>query len=198
MLLGGSGSRFGANIPKQFLNLGDHKLFAKTSRNLLQALKCDEIVFVVHPQYRNENLFLQELENLQKEFPSTRQWIALGKENRHQSFRSGWLTWLAHSTLDVQKVRLLVHDANRPHLNKEFLQRIEKNLDNLSEKDPCFVPVISATDSMLQVDTGGRASEYLPRDLLKRVQTPQLIWAPALHEKIHLAKKKDTCATLGT
>lgn len=198
LLLGGTGNRFGGSIPKQFLDIGKEMLFAKTSRTLLNAIDCAEIVFVVHPQYRHEDFFLQKLESLQRDFPNTQQWIALGKENRHQSFLSGWQTWLKQSSLDAKEIRLLVHDANRPHLSKTFLKRIKEKLHELSNDTPCFVPVISATDSLLQTDARGNTLAYLQRDFVKRVQTPQVLLGEVLHKKINLAPKKISVQPLTT
>lgn len=192
LLLGGTGSRFGGKIPKQFLHFScqaaqdERPLFSCTTHRLLSAGMFHAVVFVVHPHYLQNEIFLQALANLKKEFPHVQQFVAEGKQNRHQSFRSGWLTLLRESFFDPAEIRLAVHDANRPHLSQDFLERIKTKLQTLSFETPCFVPAIEAVDSMLQTDTYGNVFAYIPREFVRRVQTPQLLYGKSLVQKINL------------
>ena len=63
---------------------------------------------------------------------------------------------------------ILVHDAARPHLSEDLISRILAAL----EISPSVIPVLPLSDTV-KLFHDDQTSETLPRDRLKRVQTPQ-------------------------
>jgi 2-C-methyl-D-erythritol 4-phosphate cytidylyltransferase/2-C-methyl-D-erythritol 2,4-cyclodiphosphate synthase len=63
---------------------------------------------------------------------------------------------------------ILIHDAARPHLSEDLISRILAAL----ETSPSVIPVLPLSDTV-KLFYEDQTSETLPRDRLKRVQTPQ-------------------------
>jgi 2-C-methyl-D-erythritol 4-phosphate cytidylyltransferase/2-C-methyl-D-erythritol 2,4-cyclodiphosphate synthase len=182
LLLGGSGERFGGDVPKQFLATEFHSqklpLFEITARKLLSALPIDIVIFV-----SPENPAIPTaIGRLTADFPQSRLFHTSAGATRYGSFKQGWAA--------VEKIsgveRLLVHDANRPYLNAEFLQRVKFHLQDLSADMPAFIPVAPVVDSIVRVDSE-HVARYEDRQELKRVQTPQLIHYPTFSERFAAA-----------
>ncbi|AFM12475.1 2-C-methyl-D-erythritol 4-phosphate cytidylyltransferase [Turneriella parva] len=174
LLMGGSGSRFGGPTPKQFLEL-EHEgvarpLFEVTARKLLAALPIDIAIFVSPKNTAGSAVLNPILEKLAADFPGRQFRYAAAGVTRFGSFLSG-----INAVRKFQNVeRLLVHDANRPYLSGEFLQRVSKHLGLLSPALPAFIPVMPVVDSIVRVD-GKNVVTYENRGELNRVQTPQLV-----------------------
>ena len=124
LLMGGSGSRFGGPTPKQFLEL-EHEgvlrpLFEVTARRLLSALPIDIAIFVSPKNTAGSAVLNPILEKLAADFPGRQFRYAAAGVTRFGSFMSG-----VNALRKFQGIeRVLVHDANRPYLAADFLQRV--------------------------------------------------------------------------
>lgn len=174
LLMGGSGSRFGGPTPKQFLEL-EHEgvlrpLFEVTARRLLSALPIDIAIFVSPKNTAGSAVLNPVLEKLAADFPGRQFRYAAAGVTRFGSFMSG-----VNALRKFQGIeRLLVHDANRPYLAADFLQRVGKHLAMISPSYPACIPVMPVVDSIVRVD-GANVVTYENRAELNRVQTPQLL-----------------------
>jgi len=65
---------------------------------------------------------------------------------------------------------VLVHDAARPLTPPDVIARV---LTALADGAPAVVPVLPVVDTTVVVDDGGVITGALPREPLRRVQTPQ-------------------------
>lgn len=174
LLMGGSGERFGGDTPKQFLDIEYQgrkmPLFEITARKLLAALPIDIVIFVSPKNTAGSAVVNPVIEKLTADFPGRKMKYAAAGISRFASFLSGLSA--AEKFQGVE--RLLVHDANRPYLGTEFLQRASSHLGYLSPDLPAFIPVIPVVDSIIRLD-GKNVVNYEDRAELKRVQTPQLL-----------------------
>ena len=174
LLMGGSGERFGGDTPKQFLDVEYQgrkmPLFEITARKLLAALPIDIVIFVSPKNTVGSAVVNPVIERLLADFPGRRMKYAAAGMTRFASFLSG----LSAAEKFAGVERLLVHDANRPYLGREYLQRVASHLDYLSADIPAFIPVIPVVDSVVRLD-GKNVINYENRAELKRVQTPQLM-----------------------
>lgn len=193
--MGGSGSRFGGPLPKQFCRLvgttGQGRqlpLFAQTLSAFLEKFDFDVVVLAVHPGYIDSVEFLEPLEWLKRQFDV--QWVFMpGGDSRHDSFRKAFTALLQQLDEDqTESFRLMVHDANRPFLTEDFLQRVKESFVTLSEERPALIPVIAMADSVVKVKEKG-VQEYTVREELGRVQTPQLLWGPAAAKALSQAQE---------
>jgi len=175
--MGGSGQRFGAGKPKQFIEAqfeGEARpIFEITARKLLRALPIDIAIFVSPKNTAGRAVLKPVLEKLQADFPGRKFRYAAAGATRFTSFLMGLSA--AEKFKGIE--RLLVHDANRPYLAEDFLQRVSSHLGYLSADMPAFIPVAPVVDSIVRLD-GKNVVNYENRQELRRVQTPQLLHYP--------------------
>lgn len=174
LLMGGSGERFGGDTPKQFLDI-DYQgkqmpLFEITARKLLAALPIDIVIFVSPKNTMGSTVVNPVIEKLLHDFPGRKMKYAAAGATRYASFLSGFSAAEKFAGLE----RVIVHDANRPYLSAEYLQRVATHMGYLSVDLPAFVPAIPVVDSIIRVD-GKNIVTYENRAELRRVQTPQLL-----------------------
>jgi 2-C-methyl-D-erythritol 4-phosphate cytidylyltransferase len=177
LLMGGSGQRFGAAKPKQFIEAlyeGEYRpIFEITARKLLRALPLDVIIFVSPKNTAGSAVVNPVIEKLKADFPGRKMKYAAAGATRFGSFLSGLSAAEKFKSIE----RLLVHDANRPYLSDSFLQRVSSHLGYLSADMPAFIPVAPVVDSIVRLD-GKNIVSYENRQELGRVQTPQLLHYP--------------------
>jgi 2-C-methyl-D-erythritol 4-phosphate cytidylyltransferase len=154
----GRGLRVGAEIPKQYIPLGDTCALNRTVRKFLSIDAVNWIVPVIHPD--DKELCSQALIGLHDE----RLLAAVrGAETRAKSVRCG-LEKLARFTPDV----VLIHDAARPFLPTEVIHEVVAALQ-LSDGACAALPLVDA----LWTSSEGFAQSSVQRDGLWRAQTPQ-------------------------
>ena len=163
----GSGERLGADRPKAFVRLGERPLLAE-SLERLEASGWIEAIVIAAPQGWEEPAILLAEE------------LGCGKVNacvtgggtRAESVR------LALAEVSDQAAAILVHDAARPLLSDEVVERV---LAPLGEGWDGAVPALQVADTVKRV-RGDEVVETLDRSELRAVQTPQAFVARALRE----------------
>lgn len=157
VVAGGSGSRMGAAMPKQFLQIAGRPILVRTVERMREALPEAEIV-VVLPEAHVE-LWRECYEKSECKVEHS---IALGGATRFDSVQSG----IAALSDDCSLIA--VHDGVRPMLSVEMIRRgVECAAEN-----GAAVPVIAVVDSIREVDSAG--SHAVDRSRLRAVQTPQV------------------------
>lgn len=150
----GKGLRAGGHLPKQFAQWRGKPL-VRHSIEALQASGADTVVVVIPPDARE--LAAQALDGL------TGITFVDGGATRQLSVRYGLESMAAAPPLNV-----LIHDAARPDLPNEVIERLLAAL----EFAPGAIPVLPVVDS-LAVAEGERMTSKAEREALRRVQTPQ-------------------------
>lgn len=156
LLAGGSGSRFGADRPKQFLEVDGTTILEYSIRAFHRSPLINGIVIVTRKD------FMEEVKRIAAAYPKVTHVCAGGKERYHST-----LAALEVCTGDDDL--LLIHDAVRPLVSGEVISRC---VDALSRYDAIGVAVPS-TDTIVRVDEAGNIVETLPRAVLRNMQTPQ-------------------------
>ncbi len=164
VVAGGSGSRMGAAMPKQFLDIAGRPVLVRTIERMHAALPDSQIV-VVLPEAHVE-LWQECYEKAKCKVEHS---IALGGATRFDSVASGIAALSDDCTL------IAVHDGVRPMLSVEMIRRGVE----CAEKNGAAVPVIAVVDSIREVDQQG-ASHAVDRSRLRAVQTPQVFRADLL------------------
>jgi 2-C-methyl-D-erythritol 4-phosphate cytidylyltransferase / 2-C-methyl-D-erythritol 2,4-cyclodiphosphate synthase len=157
LVAAGSGSRFGAEMPKQYLSLAGKPVIRHAAKALA------EYVDILQPVGDSDSIEAA-LEHLQH-LPSVP-----GGTTRQESVLAG-LEALAPQAPDV----VLVHDAARPLIPPGTIPALLAAL----ERAPGAIPAIPVADTLKQV-VGGRIAATAPRDGLFRAQTPQAFHFPVL------------------
>jgi len=186
LLLGGSGERFGGKMPKQFIEAefegAQRPLFEITARKLLRALPIDILIFVAPKNTMGSAVVKPVISTLKADFPKRKIEYAAAGATRFSSFLNG--VSAARKMKDLE--RLVIHDANRPYLTNDFLERVAIHMSYLSEDMPCFIPVLAAVDSLVRLD-GKNVIAYENRNEISRVQTPQLLHYESFSQAMGIA-----------
>ena len=178
----GRGERLGGRRPKAFAKLRDRPLLAESLERLEASGWIDAIVIVAPRGWEEPSILVAE------ELACTKVVAcATGGETRAESVRAG-VAEVAEEA-DV----IVVHDAARPLLPEEVIERV---LGALNQGWDGAVPGLPLADTVKRVQNA-QVVETLPREELVAVQTPQAFLAPVLRDALagELAGATD-CAAL--
>nr|MBA3788523.1 2-C-methyl-D-erythritol 4-phosphate cytidylyltransferase [Actinomycetota bacterium] len=165
LVAAGTGERLGEERPKAFVRLGELPLLAEPLRRLEDSGWIDAIVIAVPAGWEEPTILLAE------ELSATKVVAAVtGGATRAESVR----TALAEVPEDV--IVALVHDAARPLLTEDLIERV---LAPLSDGWDGVVPGLPLSDTVKRVRDGAIV-ETVDRTGLYAVQTPQAFLAPVL------------------
>jgi 2-C-methyl-D-erythritol 4-phosphate cytidylyltransferase len=178
----GSGERLGADRPKAFVRLGDRPLLAESLERLDASVWIDEIVIAAPPEWEEPAILLAEELACSKVSA-----CVTGGAARSDSVA------IALGEVPDDASVVVVHDAARPLLDDEVIERV---VTALSEGWDGAVPALPISDTVKRVD-GDRIVETLDRDSLRVVQTPQAFVARALRDAFSAGVSGATdCASL--
>jgi 2-C-methyl-D-erythritol 4-phosphate cytidylyltransferase len=182
LVAAGRGERLGLEQPKAFAKLGEDPLLAEPLRRLDESDWIDRIVVVAPPGWEEPAILLAEELACSKVHA-----CVAGGETRTQSVRAG----VAEVGPDALVV--LVHDAARPLLPEEVIERV---LAPLSEGWDGAVPALPVPDTLKRVAADGSIAETVERDSLYAVQTPQAFPAEVLRRAVATGAEATDCAGL--
>ncbi len=151
----GSGTRLGGEVPKQYLPLGGRAVLRHSVETFLHHSAISGVRAVISPEHRA--LYDAAVAGLPMLPP------VAGGASRQDSVRNG-----LESLADLQPDRVLIHDAARPFLTREIVDRTLAALDDA----PGAVVAVPVTDT-LKRGQDGRIAGTVDRSALWRAQTPQ-------------------------
>jgi 2-C-methyl-D-erythritol 4-phosphate cytidylyltransferase len=179
----GSGERLGGDRPKAFAKLGDRVLLAEPLERLERSDWIDAIVIVAPVGWEEPSILLAEELSAGKVSA-----CVPGGATRTESVRAGV------SEVPEEAAVILVHDAARPFLPEDVIERV---LTVLGEGWDGAVPGLRVADTIKRTGADGAVVETLDRDGLVAVQTPQAFVASALRRVIAGSTQDATdCAAL--
>jgi len=149
----GSGTRFGSEVPKQFMRLHGRTLIDWSIEAFSAISQIGEIVVVTPAD-----------SNLWKPFwnsPAGVKTVA-GGLRRQDSVLAGLLALNSSS-------RVLVHDAARPLVSGSLIRRVMKGTEDIG----AAIPVIPVRDTVKNITSSSFISGTVSRDSLRMSQTPQ-------------------------
>jgi 2-C-methyl-D-erythritol 4-phosphate cytidylyltransferase len=161
----GSGERLGADRPKAFVRLGERPLLAESLERLDASGWVDEIVVAAPPGWEEPVILLAEELGCSKVSS-----CVTGGKTRGESVR------LALAEIPDDAAVVLVHDAARPLVDDEVIERVLTALGGGWEG---AVPALPVADTIKRVE-GEQVVETLDREGLRIVQTPQAFVAHVL------------------
>ena len=162
---GGTGTRMGSSLPKQFLKLNNTPILIHTLRNFFSFNRNFEMIVVMHHDYIS---FWKDLCLQFEDVPEHT--VVAGGEERFHSVKNG----IESVSADVKHIA--IHDAVRPLVSHETLTRC---FNALNEHN-AVVPAIPINDSIREVH--GVLNKSVDRSLYKRIQTPQCFESTMLKE----------------
>lgn len=178
LLAGGSGQRFGADRPKQFVRIGERTVLEHSLAAFEQSPHIDAILIVSHPQHLDE---VRELLP-SSQHPKLLSVVAGGAERQDSTLNA--LRALAQITdSPLEQIRILIHDAVRPAVSQSIIERVYTAL-HTHQAANLVVPV---TDTLLEINDNGTTAAMPSRARYRRVQTPQGFHAATLQHAYDVA-----------
>ena len=161
----GRGLRAGADMPKQFRQIGGAPMIRRSLLMFVEHAKVGAVQTVIHQD--DVAMFQSSVAGLDVLPP------VFGGATRQNSVRAG-LEALAPRQPDI----VLIHDAARPYASAALVSRAIA----AAERSGAAIPALPVTDTVKTVDADGLVDKTLDRNALRLVQTPQSFAFPALLE----------------
>ena len=174
VLAGGSGSRFGADMPKQFLQVAGKMIIEHTIDAFERHPLIDEIAVVSRADYVDEMKEMVKRDGYRK----VTKVLQGGKERYHSS-----LAAIEAFTCDDDN--LLIHDGVRPLVTDRIITDCVKALADYEAVDVA----VPATDTVIELHEDGSIARIPPRRLLRNAQTPQCFRRRVIAKAFELALK---------
>lgn len=165
---GGSGSRMGASLPKQYIKIGGEPIIIHTLRQFT-ACEFDRILVLTPIDY------VKYTTELLKEYKISGATVISGGKTRNDTILKAIDFLREQGELDESTI-LLTHDSVRPFVTKRI---IEENLEVCASLGPCTT-AIPATDTIVM--GGAQVEEIFDRSKMQQVQTPQTFKALRFEE----------------
>jgi 2-C-methyl-D-erythritol 4-phosphate cytidylyltransferase len=178
----GRGERLGADRPKAFAALRGRPLLAESLERLDASDWIDAIVIVAPPEWEEPAILLAEELGCGKVVA-----CVAGGATRTESVARGL------DEVGDDAVVALVHDAARPLVSEEVVERV---LQPLGEGWDGVVPGLPVADTLKRVERGA-VVETVAREALWAVQTPQAFAASVVRDAFARAVGDSTdCAAV--
>ena len=163
IVAGGSGTRFGAQLPKQFLELGGKPILMRT----IEAFGDGSFDIIVTLPVDQMSLWKDLCHKYAFIMPHR---VVPGGDTRWHSVKNALDSIGPIEDVDV----IAVHDGVRPLASTALIERVLE----AARHDGAAIPVVMLNDSVRQVT--GDISHALDRSSLRAVQTPQAFEAKLL------------------
>ena len=178
LIAGGSGSRMGQDIPKQFINVYDKPVLLYTLEGFQKHPMIDAIEVVCLDGWHDI------LRAYAKQFGITKlQWIVSGGSTGQESIRNGvyHLEGIAKPD-DI----IIIHDGIRPLVDETVLTDVIRKAQQYGNA----VTAMPYNEQIFVADDEISTVKYIPRETLRRVATPQGYRFDLLDGKYHEAYEK--------
>lgn len=181
IIAGGSGHRMGQDIPKQFINVYDKPILIYTLEGFQKHPQIDAIEVVCIDGWHDV------LRAYAKQFNITKlKWIISGGSTGQESIRNGVYNLEGYAKdNDI----VVIHDGIRPLVEDSVLTdvlvkaaKFGNAVTSMPYNEQIFV--IDENDSSI-------TTQYIPRETLRRVSTPQAYRFDILDQRYHEAFEKE-------
>lgn len=178
IIAGGSGHRMGQDIPKQFISVYDKPIIIYTLESFQMHAQVDAIEVVCIEGWHDV------LKSYAKQFNITKlKWVVSGGETAQESIRNG--VYNLEGKLDDNDI-VIIHDGIRPILEESVLT----DVITICDKYGNAVTSMPYNEQIFVIDDEISTTEYIPRETLRRVATPQAYKFGKLDSTYHEAFEK--------
>lgn len=180
IIAGGVGSRMAQDIPKQFINVNDKPVLIYTLEGFQKHPMIDAIELVCIEGWEEIARAYAKQFNIDK-----LKWIVKGGGSAQESIRNGVYNLEDKAAPDDI---VIIHDGIRPMIDASVLSDVIKVC---SEKGNA-VTSMPYNEQIFRIDPDqpDSTTEYIPRETLRRVSTPQAYRFDLLDGKYHEAFEK--------
>lgn len=179
LMMGGVGARFGADRPKQYVEIDGKPIFIHLLRALIETESVDDIIIVSHASwidFVNKNI----REYIQT---SKRVLVTEGGETRSESVKNGLLTLASYSNAEDI---VLIHDATHPYVDKEGTAKV---IEAVMQYGGATLGACQY-DTCYRMDEENFIEEVIPRQFLVSGASPEA-FKFALIYKIYIEASKE-------
>lgn len=162
LMLAGSSTRLNLDLPKQFIEINNKRIFEYPLETFDNNPQIDRIVLVINKEH--ESLVLKTLES--KKYKHKIEIIYGGKTRQESVFNA--LKHFANEPVSDNDT-ILIHDACRVLLTNKLLNEI---IENIKNNEAC-VPALRMIDSICIANNKGYIEENVDRSKYMQLQTPQ-------------------------
>lgn len=180
VLSGGTGSRMGLDVPKQYQVIAGKPVIVHTLERFEGFQAAAGVIVVAAPEWEARIWEWKEAYGLSKLWD-----IAPAGSDRQQSIRSGLMA--AERFMSEEADGVIVQDAARPLTSQDLLQRLADGL----EEAPAVMPVLPITDTTYTSRDGQWVDGLLDRKTLFAGQAPE-----AFHFQPYLKLYQETPAAI--
>ncbi|WP_349687693.1 IspD/TarI family cytidylyltransferase [Acidaminococcus sp. DS4831] len=181
LIAGGSGKRMGQDIPKQFINVYDKPVLLYTLESFERHPQIDAIEVVCIDGWHDVLRAYARQFNISK-----LKWIVSGGASGQESIRNGVYNLEEKAKPDDI---IVIHDGIRPLVDASVLtdvlikaQKYGNAVTSMPYNEQIFI---------INPDDSSTTKQYIPRETLRRVSTPQAYRFDLLDEKYHEAFEKE-------
>ena len=153
----GKGTRTGSAIPKQYHKINNKEIITHTLEKFLNHKDVNYTLPVISEA--NENLFLDATKKLSIDH------YTFGGETRQESVFNG----LKFLNNEIKPDYVLIHDAARPFVSQNLIDKIISSLNDNSG----IIPVIKVPDTLKNCNSDGLVNKTIDRENIFLSQTPQ-------------------------
>lgn len=179
IIAGGSGSRMGQDIPKQFINVYDKPVLIYTLEGFQKHPQIDAIEVVCIDGWHDVLLAYAKQFGIDK-----LKWIVSGGKTSQESIRNG--VYNLEGKVSNDDI-IIIHDGIRPLVDGAVLTDViikAQKYGNAVTSLPYNEQIFVADDEISTV-------KFIPRETIRRVSTPQAYKFDLLDSKYHEAYKKE-------
>ena len=181
IIAGGSGNRMGQDIPKQFINVYDKPVIIYT----LEGFQCHPMVDAIEVVCIDG--WHDVLRAYARQFNITKlKWIVSGGKTGQESIRNG--VYNLEGKVETDDI-VIIHDGIRPLVDASVLtdviqkaKEFGNGVTSLPYNEQIFI--VNPEDEMT-------TRQYIPRETLRRVSTPQAYRFGRLNDAYHEAFEKE-------
>ena len=179
IVAGGSGSRMGQDIPKQFINVYDKPILIYTLEGFQNHPQIDSIEVVCLDGWH------EVLWAYAKQFGIDKlKWVVSGGATGQESIRNG--VYNLEGMVSDEDI-IIIHDGIRPLVDETVLTDVIIK----AQKYGNAVTSMPYNEQIFVIDDEISTTRYIPRETLRRVSTPQAYKYGLLNEKYHEAFEKE-------
>lgn len=164
IVAGGSGTRMGGTIPKQFAIVGGEPILVRTINNFAKAFPTAKII-VVLPAAQTDFW-----KNLSARFKVARHSIVVGGKERFHSVKNG-----IEAMSDAVDL-IAIQDGVRPFASTEMI----RSTAECAAENGTAIPAVKPVDSFRTATGDNGESAIIDRSTLRIIQTPQIFRADLL------------------
>ncbi len=179
IIAGGSGARMGQDIPKQFINVYDKPVLIYTLEGFQKHPMIDAIEVVCIEGWHDILWAYAKQFNIDK-----LKWVVTGGASGQESIRNG--VYNLEGKVSDEDI-IIIHDGIRPLVDATVLTDVIRKAQEYGNA----VTSMPYNEQIFVVDNEISTTKFIPRELLRRVATPQAYRFDLLNAKYHEAYEKE-------